>query len=201
MSTNGATESKNDKDSKKGQRKKGRSLAELTTTGLAPAVLLEDGSYPALFLKWSEESFVLTSAKFGDSEKMEGYFAVRNTAPEASSVVRIVRMMVNVPASMELHPKSGLYKVVRPLANGDDKLWDGKRDNIKKGVTLEDFALRTCLVEIKSKDGFANIIAVSAPPRGVEMPFPSYEEAQEAMARREQHEDEGDDSLGGEPVA
>ena len=175
----------------KGRRIEGRATDELLNQEMEAAIDMKPGQYPAILLKWSDQTFFLPSKfhKEGVQECMEAYFAVRNTAPEAENQVRILRLLTKPPKSSKLHPKSGLYQILKPLAAGDDSYWDSRRDNIAKGRKLKEFSGRSCFVVIEEgKNQFASITGVNLAPVGVQAPYPTIEEGEAALEALEDEE-------------
>jgi hypothetical protein len=183
------------------RRQHGRKTDTLLTGALAPAVEMKAGQYPATLIKWSDETFFLPSkfATRGVQEKMEAYFAVRNMNPEAEGAIRVMRIMVTPPGKLGIHPKSGIYKVLKPLGDGDDEIWDGKRDNVKAGATLNSFLGKTGFVTLEesSKNGFMNITAVGAAPVGITVSYPSIDEGLQALSEQDTVEGAAEDAAEG----
>jgi hypothetical protein len=177
----------NGQQQNKGKRRDAGSVADLLNKPLV-SLDMPPGQYPARLAGFGERIYFLPSkfARKGEAPKMDLIFAVRN--PATGHVIGL-KLMVTPPKD-GISSKSGIYKALKPLANGDGALWDGGTDNVKTGVSLASFVGRNCFVTVsRDKEGFTRIDGINVAPFGMEAAYPNDEE----MAGALRHDDEDEE--------
>lgn len=144
---------------------------------------IPDGTYPATLAGYSEPWWQdQTASKFykqGDPQTklmMKAQFAIWVKTPKGAEKLEPVEMMLNVPNG-KAHIKSGVYKFIKALLNGDPELID-KDGNFSDRVNLAMLIGRSATLSVKTNEkGFAQVESLQSPIDG-----PKYPTAEEAKA-------------------